>query len=159
MIEHYGEPEPVVEPKSVAAKPQSSWLGRILAVLLMAAVVSAAAISGYRTWFPKHPPGTSPVTQMVEDTDETAPWCDMILRADDFSQLVCIDQQGKYMPGIRQANVFFDVNGKPPVVRLYKWLGVYKPTSPQIEDWKVRKVQVMSAEEFQKVVDQSDVSP
>ncbi len=98
----------------------------------------------------------NPVAQMVQDTGEASPWCDVLLQEDDSSQLVCIDQEGKYMPGIRQANIFIDVGSGSPVVRLHVWRGSYKPTDPRAEDWRVRKIRVVSKGEFQQVVDQEE---
>lgn len=139
------------------AQPPPKAAGRysVLLFLVMLVIIAAGPLGVY-IWRRYKPTAVSPVTQMMQEAEivNERPWCDLILQSDDFKQLICIDNNGKYMPGVHQANVFFDVNGELPVVRLYRWTGVYKPTNPQVEDWRVRKVQVLSAQEFQAFVDQ-----
>jgi hypothetical protein len=96
---------------------------------------------------------------MVSDVSPDAPICDVLIHADDSSQIICVDQEGKYMPGIRQANVFTNVGGGSPVARFHIWRGSYKPTNPRAEDWRVRKVRVVPDEEFQRVIDQEESKP
>lgn len=87
-------------------------------------------------------------------------WCDIFISVENNRDAVCVNQDGKYMPEVRQINIWMQPPTRQPVARVALWRGIYRPSNPaeiREEDWNVRRIRAVRADYFQKIIDQEKV--
>ena len=114
-------------------------------VLLWASVLSAQE-QQQNTLIP-------PGMQQQEDGAGTKKWCDIYFSDTGGKDVIVLDQNGNYMPDVREVYLWIRVANSVPAVRLYLWKGIYRPSNVRSELWSVRNVKIITAAEFQKLVD------
>ncbi len=97
-----------------------------------------------------------PVTPVASPPDANLGkrWCDVYMSLENPKDVLCVDQDGKYMADVQQVYIWIQVGVRPPTVKLYRWTGPLKPTTPLTETWNVRHVSQIPATKLQSIVDQ-----
>lgn len=71
---------------------------------------------------------------------------------------IVLDQDGKWLPNVKQAQVRFDL-GKAPMMTCTMYSGVYVPTNPEVKMWRLAQIRSVSTAEFQRTIDSLQSNP
>lgn len=91
------------------------------------------------------------------EVDEKA-WCDVYLLKDSPRDLLVFDQHGKLIQDARQVYIWFQIATHDPIAKIYRWEGIYRPATAIEENWRIRKLEIVSSPDFMKMVELGVVS-
>jgi len=74
------------------------------------------------------------------------------------SQILILDEDGKWIDTIRSIELSF-VMGQRPNVKCTMWSGPFKPTVPDVKVWNLAQLKSVSEDEFQQMVDSLQTDP
>lgn len=125
---------------------------RIMLIMIVASMFGGFAIMG----FAQEPATTKPA--------ETIPRLDggksvfMIICDASPDRYIVLDQDGKWLPNVKNAHIRFDL-GKAPVMTCTMYSGVYEPTNPEVKMWRLAQMRSVSTTEFQRTIDSLQSNP
>jgi hypothetical protein len=97
-----------------------------------------------------------PVSTPVNATTNTA---FVILCDENPSQIIVLDSNGAWMPGVRTAAISVEI-GKPVAkIVCTLWDGPFRPTNPQTMNLQLSQIKSVSVDEFQDYVDKLQNDP
>lgn len=136
--------------------PFLRWLSPVLLCLLALGVVRPlwADESGSTeapVADPEHP--TPAATTPVTAPQPSRKWCDLYISATNPRDVLVIDQDGRYLPMVRQITIVMQIGMRAPSAKLYTYPGLYKPATAQAEVVVLRQMRLIDDAEFQKIVD------
>lgn len=83
-------------------------------------------------------------------------WCDLYFLETIGKDVVVVDQDGRYMPDVREVYLLVKVGTAQPSAKLVSWRGMYRPSTVKPNEgsfWTVRQIKVVNRAEFQQLVD------
>lgn len=86
-------------------------------------------------------------------------WCDLYFAETVGKDVVVVDQDGHYLPDVREVYLLVKVGASQPTARLISWRGMYRPSTIKPTDgasWAVRQIKVVSRAEFQQLIDKQE---
>lgn len=96
------------------------------------------------------------VNTPVAATPDGKRWCDLYFSETGGKDVVVLDQDGRYLPDVREVYVLIRVGAAQPSAKLVSWRGIYKPSNLKASDgelWPVRNIKTVTVADFQKLVD------
>ena len=125
---------------------------RIVLIVIVAGMFGGFAIMGYA----QEPATTKPA--------DTIPRLDggksvfMIVCDESPDKYIVLDQDGKWLPTVKNAQIRFDL-GKAPMMTCTMYSGIYVPTNPDVKMWRLAQMRSVSMAEFQRTIDSLQSNP
>lgn len=96
-----------------------------------------------------------PITAYQHDV-QTDDGCTLVICQDDLRKFVVFDKNGSIVIDVKTIDISIKRLGTQPRVQCKVFNGVYEPSNPKIVDWSWEKISIVSSEDFQRIIDNTD---
>lgn len=133
-----------------------SWLypAHLCVLVLAITVVGLSLAAQEPAPAPAVDPAARPGFPGILNTSDDLPECRIVLVDDEPEKFLVFSlATGKAIPEAKTLTVLIETPELPPVALCNIWQGLYAPTECEVRRWRVKTVDVVAAEAFQKLVD------